>query len=428
MVSAIRRHKIVEADVHRVITHLRLHKKITKNDRISRPLKKKKKDGSTDEEIPWSQAAVLMGSWQSKDLKSGPKGKAVLYAKENDTWKRVVPSEEIDAYVRAEMLSSESLMPLSRDNAYHYLQQRTVGISRRAAYKFLEKQSVLQLTKNIPNERRKGGIHLTKRGYCEMDLIEGKGRDLYKHFGARGDWYWLALVDVLTGYGLVATLHSKKPSVVAKSLKEILDELEGAMGAKVHTIATDHGREFYTKVRELLKRRHIKQKQVPRGSRIEKFNQDFQRNFYRILRLGRGSFSSLEEQAQGMTNELKSKHTKKTPKEALKTADEELVVGYNKGRESEQAFKGRQPKVGDKCRHLIKLRKNMRPILKIGDQSRLYKSYQGRHFSKQVHKITAITKNKPVRYYVNGSWRDRDQILLVPGTDAETDRQIAEKK
>ena len=427
MVSKIRHHKVVEADVHRVIMHLKLHQKITSNDRISRPLKKKKKDGSTDEEIPWIHSTELMGSWQSKDLKAGPKGKAVLYAKEG-TWKRVVPAEEVETYVRAEMLSPESRMPLSRDNAYHYLQQRTVGISRRGAYKFLEKQTALQMTKNIPNERPKGGIRLTKRGYCEMDLIEGKGRDLYKSFGPRGDWYWLAIVDVLTGYGLVATIRSKKPAVVAKALKELLDELEGSMSAKVHTIATDHGREFYTTVRALLKRRHIKQKQVPRGSRVEKFNQDFQRHFYRLLRLGRGTFGSLEEQAQEMTNELKSKYTKKTPREALKTPDEELAQGYNKGREHEQAYKGRTPKIGDLARVLIKLRKNIHPILKIGSQARLYKAYHGRHFTKKVHKIQRITKNQPVRYYVNGSWRDRDQLLLVSGTDAETERQVAEKR
>ena len=428
MVSKIRHHKVLEADVHRVITHLKLHGKITANDRITRPHTKKKKDGSTSEEIPWSQTTELLGSWQSKDLKAGPKGKLVLYAKENDVWKRGVPAEEVAKYVRAEMLSSESRMPLSRDNAYHYLQKSTVGISRRAAYKFLEKQTVLQMTKNIPNERKKGGIALTERGYCEMDLIEGKGRDLYKAFGARGDWYWLALVEVFTGYGVVATVRAKKPAVVAKALKELLDELEGAMHAKVTTIATDHGREFYTDVRKLLKTRNIAQKQVPRGSRVEKFNQDFQRHFYRILRLGRGTFGSLEEQAQDMTNELKSKHTKKTPKEALETPDEELAPGYKKGRETEQEFKGRKPEVGDKARVLVKLRKNIHPILKIGSQSRLYKSYHGRHFTKRVHTITQIlTKNGTPRYFVNAKWRDRDQLLLVSGTDSETERQLAER-
>ena len=177
------------------------------------------------------------------------------------------------------------------------------------------------MTKNIPNERRKGGIPLTTRGYCEMDLIEGKGRDLYKYFGARGDWYWLAIVDVFTGYGQVKTLRSKKPSVVAPALRELLDTLEAALKKKVHTIAADHGREFYTDVRKLLKKRRIKQLQVPRGSRVEKFNQDFQRNFYRLLRLRRGNFGSLEDQALNITNNTRNKNTKKTPKECLDIPD-----------------------------------------------------------------------------------------------------------
>ena len=48
----------------------------------------------------------------------------------------------------------------------------------------------------------KRAARIAKRGLCEMDLIEGKGRgDPYQYFGPRGDWYWLALVDRLTGYG-----------------------------------------------------------------------------------------------------------------------------------------------------------------------------------------------------------------------------------
>ena len=131
-----------------------------------------------------------------------------------------------------------------------------------------------------------------------------------------------------------------------------------------------------------------------------------------------------------MTNELKSKYTKKTPKEALEPPDEQLAPGYKKGREDEDRnFKGRKPEVGDKARVLVKMRKNIHPILKIGSQARLYKSYHGRHFTKRVHTISKIlTKNETSRYFVNGSWRDRDQILLVSGTDAETERQVAEKK
>ena len=308
------------------------------------------------------------------------------------------------------------------------MQKETVGISRRALYKFLEKQGILQITKNVPNERKKGGITLMKRGYAEMDLIEGKGRDLYKYFGARGDWYWLAIVDVLTGYGQVQMVRKKEAKVVAPALRELLDNMERDMHAKVHTIAADHGREFYRDVKTLLRRRKIKQIQVPRGSRVEKFNQDFQRNFYRLLRLRRGNFGSLEDQALEITNNTRNKNTKRTPKEALDTPDEELEVGYNARREEEKTYRGKEPNIGDKCRVLIKLRKNMRPMLKIGSETRLYKSYHGRHFTKQIHKISAKTRTDHPRYYVNGKWHDRDAILLVSGVDAETERQVEARK
>jgi hypothetical protein len=415
--------------VRRVISHLKVHKEITANDNLTRPRLKKKKGAPPDEPIPWVRGAELAGSWQRKELKSGPKNKSVLYAKENDVWKLVVPHEEIEPFLRHALLDPESTMPLGRDSAYHHMQKGTVGISRRALYKFLEKQGVLQLTKNIPVERQKGGNPLTKRGYCEMDLIEGKGRDLHEVFGPRGDWYWLAIVDVLTGYGQVQMIRSKKPKVVAPALRELLDSLEHDMHKKVHTIATDHGREFYTDVRSLLKRRKIKQLQVQRGSRVEKFNQDFQRNFYRLLRLRRGNFGSLEDQAVDLTNNTKNKNTKKTPKEALETPDAELALGFNKpgAREESKPYKAqRLPKVGDKCRYLIKARKNMRPMLKLGKHwNRLYKSYHGVHFTKEVYTIAGKTKEKVPRYYVNGNWFDRDQLLLISGTDAETERQIA---
>ena len=147
----------------------------------------------------------------------------MLYAKEHDVWKLVVPEEDVQTFLRKALLDPTSKMPLGRDSAYHHIQRGTVGISRRALYTFLEKQGVLQMTKNIPNEKSKGGVLLEKRGYCEMDLIEGKGRDLYGHLGMRGDWYWLSLVDVLTGYGVVGSIQSKTPKVVAPKLRELLN-------------------------------------------------------------------------------------------------------------------------------------------------------------------------------------------------------------
>ena len=433
--SVLRRHRILQDDVRRVIAHLRAHKKITSNDIVNRPRLKAKKDAGPNEKIPWSHAE-LAGSWQRPDLKPGPNGAAVLYTKDGGTWKLVVPESGIGTWCRKAMLDPKSKMPLGRDSAYHHVQKLTVGISRRALYKFLEKQGVLQITKNIPNENPKGGALLQKRGVCEMDLIEGKGKDLYKYFGARGDWYWLALVDSLTGYGLVATIREKKPKVVAPKLREMLDVLEHKLKAKVTEISADHGREFYTDVRKLCKRRKIALKQVPRGSRVEKFNQDFQRNFYRLLRMRRGNFSSLEDQALELTNNTKNKWTKKTPEECLETPDSVLALAYNKGREKNKPYKGKHPEVGDKARHLVKLRKNIHPILTIKGQARLYKSYHGRHFSKQVYTIRDIRNKppavgprernpKPPMYLVHGRWFQRDELLVVSGTDDKTEREIS---
>ena len=193
----------------------------------------------------------------------------------------------------------------------------------------------------------------------------------------------------------------------------------------------------------------IKLKQVPRGSRVEKYNQDFQRTFYRLVRLNRGSFSQVEAQAEEITNNLKSKYTKMSPNEAVERPDDELAAKFNPGREEQKKYKAKSPKKGDKCRVLLKMRKNIRPILKIGHIARGYKSYHGRHFAKGVHTIQKVITTKPARmtaaeqkddekqaepksgvkrFYVNGRWVDRDEILLVSGTDAETDRRVAARK
>ena len=176
--SVLRRHRILEDDVRRVIAHLKAHKKITDNDILNRPRLKTKKGLGPNEEIPWAHAE-LAGSWQQKDLKAGPNNSAVLYAKEHGIWKLVVPEEGVQKFLRKSLLDPSSRMPMGRDSAYHHVQKGTVGISRRSMYAFLEKQGVLQITKNIPNEQGKGGEDIEKRGICEMDLIEGKGRDLY---------------------------------------------------------------------------------------------------------------------------------------------------------------------------------------------------------------------------------------------------------
>ena len=457
-----RKYKFLEADVKRVLGHLKLHGKITANDIITRPLRKPRKKGGKmihDEPIPWILAGALKASFQDPKLASGPNGRHQLYGKEDETWKLIVPAEGVTEYMRQKLLDPGSRMPLSRDSAHYHLMKTTIGISRRSAYAFLEKQSVLQITRNIPNERDKGGEPLYTRGSAEMDLIEGQGRDVTKHLKTRMDgWYWLAVVDRLTGYGVVEMVQdargaaSKQSKWVAEALKEALKRLEHALGAKVNTMHADHGREFFSHVKKFLVGRNVKLKQVQRGSRVEKFNADFQRTFYRLARLKRGSFSQIEQQTEEITNNLKNKYTKLSPADAVKRPDRELAAKFNTGRKPKKPYKGKQPQIGDKCRVLLKMRKNIRPTLTIKGQGRMYKSYHARHFQKGVHKIQRriqINKKKEeadeekravplskeekeerkvYRYYVNGRWVDRDEILLISGTDLETDRRVAARK
>ena len=102
-------------------------------------------------------------------------------------------------------------------------------------------------------------------------------------------------------------------------------------------------REFYTDVIALLKRRKIKLILVEKGSRVEKFNQDYQRNFYRLARLHRGTFSALEQQALDITNNTRNKNIKMTPVEALAKPDAQLVKTYNAGREGMKPYKDVEP-------------------------------------------------------------------------------------
>ena len=236
-----RKFKISEDDVSRVLKHLKLHSKITANDVVTRPLPKPRRKGKViiyNEPIPWVRPNLLKASFQDKELKGGKNGKHLLFGLEDDIWKRIVPQEEITEFMRHELLSKESRMPLSRDAAHYHLMKTTIGISRRAAYAFLERQGVLQVTKNVPNERVKGGQHILTRGHVEIDLIEGQGRDITKETGKiSGNWYWLSLSELLTGFSVVELVQDSKgksTKAAALALSDALDRLEAALKKKVH--------------------------------------------------------------------------------------------------------------------------------------------------------------------------------------------------
>jgi hypothetical protein len=66
----------------------------------------------------------------------------------------------------------------------------------------------------------------------------------------------------------------------------------------------------------------------------------------------------------------------------------------------------------------------------------MYKTYHGRHFAKGTHKIRKrmLTNKKAMqadetvlpiyRFYVNGRWVDRDEVMLISGVDDVTAKSL----
>ena len=259
----MRQHKFFTADVARVIAAVLSHGKGAWET-----------DSNDLPKVPWAQNKTFQTS-------RGAHNRLLLEVKEHDSFKLIVPEEEQTKYLRSLILKEDSDVPLARDSGYHILHKRTMGISRRVWADFLRKQSTLQRTQNIPVERRKGGVKLQERGHLECDLIEGKRKDVHATF-LTDDWYWLSVVDRLTGYFLVKHQKNKLAKTTSKNMSEILDEMIRKLKKPILAMSSDKGGEFLAETTRMLKRRKIKQKFVDRGNRIEQCNQVFQRNFYRL--------------------------------------------------------------------------------------------------------------------------------------------------
>ena len=348
----------------------------------------------------------------------------VLQARENGTWKEIVPEEKVQDYMRREILDPKSKVPLSRDSAYHAVQKITLGISRRALMHFLQKQAALQVTRNVPTERRKPGRPVEGKGYLELDLIEAKGKDISKfvHHYLR-NFFWIMLVDRLTGWIEVERTTEKDAHIVSPLLKKMLKRMAAALKTDIKLVRSDRGGEFKAQTQTMFANLHVPHRFVKTGQRVEKANQDWQRTWYRLMRLGRGGHNELDAQAHAICNNIKSAVTGFTPLEALETDERALQAAFNASRRRRTPYTAPEIKVGDKCRHILQK--------VVGKHGRAldYKTYRGKHWSPvyTCTKISKQTEHMPERFYVGGEYRTRDKLLLVPGTDAATEAQIARR-
>jgi len=392
------RFKFESDDVARVIKHLRHSGAITAND-IGLP--------------PW---ALRLKDPEIRKLAHGKHG---LF--EGD--KQIVPVQRIDEVLRDLMLSAESDVPLSRDSGYYVLQKRYLGISRRALMSFLAKQTDLQLTQSRIAETSRKGREVHHKGIVEADLVEGKKKDV-RGLGKAYDWYWLTVIDRLTGYLDVEYLLRKTAkganAQVPRAMERILDRMEAALGTPIRAMYTDAGSEFKARTQTLLDDRDIKHIVVARGHKVEKANATFQHIFYRLYRLKRGTFGQLTQQALAMFNNTRTLHGR-TPTEALAVDDRTLAMPYNARRQKPATARGpstRKLSVGDPVRYLLKPRHKVT----------FYKSYRGQHYSLETVPIAALSKDLPTRYHLGGiGWKHRDEVLFAP-SDPITEALLRNKR
>ena len=381
------RFKITQFDVDHVIKHIQKHDKITKND-------------------------IVPGWAQIEPDKFKIVGSKLMHGE-----KQIIPVENVEKLLRDMMFDKKSDIPLSRDSGHHMIKQRYVGVSRRALMNFLAKQKPLQLTTNRPNETARKGSELFHKGFLEMDLIEGKKKDI-RGLGKAYDWYWLLVVDRLTGYTDVEAMRRKTANFTARALDSILNRMIAVLGTRVRMIASDDGSEFKGRTAALMKRRNIRHMVVPRATKCEKVNQTFQRIFYRLFRLKRGTFAELTQQALVLLNNTRTRLHGKTPLESAALSEAELAPGYNASRTTSSDLKGpgsRTLEIGDPVRYLLKEREKVT----------FYKAYRGKHWSQKTFDILQKSKDKPYRYYLGSEhgWKRRDELLFAP-VDTVTQRRL----
>ena len=417
---SLRRFRIKPNEYEATLKWLRTQKVDPKDDEKSpEPLADKgfRMPGDYLPKIVWAHKVPMR-------MRKGAHGKDFIEVPEKQVWKRVVPEGQIDGYLREALLSSRADVPMSRDAGYHIVQKRTVGISRRAFAGFMSKQAVLQITKDAPaSNKKKTGRPLEGRGNAEIDLVEAKGKDIGKllHRPTK-NFYWITFIDRLTGWLEVHRVLHKHFKAVVPAIRRMVGKMEKAIRTPVKYIRSDSGSEFQSETKEMLARLGVRHRFVKSAGRLEQANKTFQKIWYRLLRLGRGStLDELDQQAIAIFNNTLSSVTGRTPLEALDTDDAILVEKTNAYRKKrrEPKYKAVELKKGDRCRYIIDTVRGKHAPKQYNLD---YKSYRGKHWS-DVHTVVKIHDG---RYYVARAWRTRDKLLKVPGVDAITRDKVAE--
>ena len=147
------------------------------------------------------------------DLKT--KGGGKIFYKELE----IIPSEQIETYLRKEMFKKDGTLPFGRDAAFHKLKQTVIGVPRRHLMRFIKSQDIFEHTKAaIPKAKSKGGKKI-KTYTVETDLVFIRKNDLvnsnrrFEKTVDKEETYMVSTVEKSIGINFVVshTSKSKRP-------------------------------------------------------------------------------------------------------------------------------------------------------------------------------------------------------------------------
>ena len=339
----------------------------------------------------------------------------------------VIPTEDVDSYLRGQVFDKQSDLPLSRDGAFHLIKQRVAGITRARLMRFLKAQSVVESTKNAqPKPKQMSGKPL-KNFHFEADLVFVRKPDLveisdkFNKTVKKHETYIVSTCEKLTGLcrlGYVSTKEQRivTPIVIAH-IKSIAQQL--GIDPKKYKGSSDKGGEFSkAKLSRVTKGWDF----VKLGSSVEKKNQTIQSRLFQLARARRGyEVKDLLKQVEKIENQNYSSIQRMTPNEAAAQVEPKLVSSYNKKRKRYIPGNKTNFKVGDYVRVLL---------LYYGkDKGIGYKSYKNKTYSKRVYKISRATKKSiPPKLYVNGSWMLGDRLSLSQPLDKDSEKIIDKRE
>ena len=350
--------------------------------------------------------------------------------------KMVVPRERVDSFLRNKIFAGKT--PMSRDAAYYWIKQNTVGVSRSATETFLRKQRIIRATDNQQATTKRAARRVNTKGQLHIDLIELKFKDLQfeptvprtkrkltKAEQAEGEeeagikkGYWFGVVDSLTSLAWYKFAPYKKQKFITPIAKEGFKWMSDKLGVPMNKLSLkmDAGTEFNLDKYREWGLRVIVVKQDPF---IEGKNSHFQRVLFRIAKMNKtrhlGELTTL---ATTQLNRTVSSVSKKAPIQNVKEGVKTLAKTYNKKRGTGSGVKVR-------LRPLVPGTDKVRIRLLHEKDKIMYKAYQGKMWSGRLYKVG---KRRGDRYIVNRKLFHRDDLRLTENYDQKTEQLLEKRK